>query len=152
MKKISTKTHGKLDYIMGLILVTSPWIFNYAHSYQYFIWIPFALGNLIIIYTMLTDFEHGFAPVLSVKAHLAIDFLSGAFLAASPWIFGFSEIIFLPHVVLGAAQVLAALFTRTEYKVSIADARTPKVRTTSGTMPEIHEREKTGGEKREDRP
>lgn len=139
MKRLSTKTHGKIDYIIGLILVSSPWIFDYAASYQYYIWIPFALGSFIILYSMLTDYEHGFSPVIGVKVNLVLDFLCGAFLAASPWIFNFHEILYLPHVVLGGLLVLNALLSRSEYVISIIDARTPEVRTTTGTIPEVRE-------------
>jgi hypothetical protein len=32
MRFISTKTHGVLDYLMGLFLILSPWIFGFANG------------------------------------------------------------------------------------------------------------------------
>src|SRR5262249_35864761 len=37
----------------------------------------------------------------------------GLLLAASPWIFGFAWEVWIPHVVLGLAEVGAAMFTQT---------------------------------------
>ena len=30
MRFIPTRAHGVLDYIVGLLLIASPWIFNFA--------------------------------------------------------------------------------------------------------------------------
>jgi hypothetical protein len=43
-----------------------------------------------------------------------IDLMSGIFLAVSPWLFGFADEVYLPHLVLGILEVGAALFTKTE--------------------------------------
>jgi hypothetical protein len=46
-----------------------------------------------------------------MRTHLMIDLFSGIFLAASPWLFGFADEIYLPHLVLGIAEIGAALTT-----------------------------------------
>lgn len=131
---ISTKTHGKLDYIIGLILMSSPWIFNYASSDQFYIWIPFALGSIIILYSMLTSYEHGFVRAISMKMHLVLDFIAGVFLAASPWLLHFDDVIYLPHLIIGIALVIAAFASQKEYNHEAV--RTPEVQATAGTIPE----------------
>lgn len=45
--------------------------------------------------------------------HLGLDAASGVLLAASPWLFGFSVVVFWPHLILGLFEVAAALTTRT---------------------------------------
>ncbi|MBA3969217.1 MAG: SPW repeat protein, partial [Gemmatimonadetes bacterium] len=45
--------------------------------------------------------------------HLWVDGLGGLLLAASPWLFGFSEHVWMPHLVLGLAEFGAALVTKT---------------------------------------
>ena len=51
-----------------------------------------------------------------MPAHLAMDATSGVLLAASPWLFGFADRgarYRLSHVVIGLAEVLAALTSKT---------------------------------------
>jgi hypothetical protein len=38
--------------------------------------------------------------------------MSGILLAASPWIFGFADTVYLPHLILGIAEIGAALMTQ----------------------------------------
>jgi hypothetical protein len=49
-----------------------------------------------------------------MRTHLMIDLMTGIFLAVSPWLFGFADEVYLPHLVLGILEVGAALFTKTE--------------------------------------
>ncbi len=51
--------------------------------------------------------------VLLMRAHLALDFVNGALLAASPWLFGFRDRGVIPYVVLGVMELLVTLSTRT---------------------------------------
>jgi hypothetical protein len=112
MKLISTKAHGTIDYLTALVLLVSPWAFTYAPDDHLSMWIPFALGNFIFLYSLLTDYERSIGKVIPFRLHLVLDILSGIFLAASPWIFHFSESIYLPHVILGAFAVIIPLLTK----------------------------------------
>lgn len=111
MRFISTRTHGILDYLMGLILIISPWIFNFADGGPAQ-WIPMILGFSAFVYSIITDYELGLLKILSMKIHLSIDLMSGIFLAASPWIFSFADEVFLPHLILGLTEIAASLMTR----------------------------------------
>ena len=112
MKILSTKTHGMMDYVMGILLIASPWIFGFATGGAEQ-WIPIILGASALVYSMLTDYEYGVSKTISMKTHLNIDLLSGIFLAASPWIFGFSDRVVAPHLILGLLEIGAALMTKT---------------------------------------
>jgi hypothetical protein len=51
-----------------------------------------------------------------MPAHLAMDAASGAFVASSPWLLGFAKDgprYWLPHVLVGATEILAAATSRT---------------------------------------
>lgn len=48
-----------------------------------------------------------------MSAHLALDALSDIFLAASPWMLGFSGEVWVPHVIVGLLGVGTALITHT---------------------------------------
>lgn len=122
MRFISTRVHGALDYLMGLLLIAAPWIFGFD-DISTATWIPVILGVGVILYSLATDYEWGMAHALSMPTHLWLDGLGGLFLAASPWLFGFSYYVWLPHLVFGLLEIGAALFTET----------TPAYRTAFGT-------------------
>lgn len=111
MRFIGTKTHGYLDYIMGLLLIAAPWLFDFAAGGAE-TWIPVILGLSMIVLALMTDYELGATHTVSMRTHLTIDFLSGAFLAVSPWLFGFADYIWEPHLILGILEMGAALMTQ----------------------------------------
>src|SRR5690606_33928173 len=90
MKIIDTKTHGYLDYLVGILLIAAPWLFNFYEG-GIESWVPIILGAGTIIYSLITDYELGAVGMIGMKAHLTIDLVAGIFLAVSPWLFGFSD-------------------------------------------------------------
>src|SRR3982750_3165558 len=112
MRFIETKTHGYLDYIMGVLLIAAPWIFDFNRGGAE-TWVPVVLGIAMIGLALMTDYEMGAARKISMCTHLTIDLIAGALLAASPWIFGFSDYIWAPHLVLGILEMGASLMTKT---------------------------------------
>ncbi len=112
MRFLPTKIHGIVDYIVGLFLITVPWLFGFARNGME-TWIFVAAGVAALIYSLLTDYEWGVSSIIPMKTHLTLDFLSGVLLAASPWLFGFSDYVYLPHVLLGAFEIIASLITQT---------------------------------------
>jgi hypothetical protein len=113
MKIISTKVHGVLDYMMGILLIASPWLFGFASNGME-TWVPVILGVSAIIYSLMTNYELGLSDNLSMRTHLTLDIMSGILLAASPWIFGFADLVYLPHLILGIAEIGAASLTTTK--------------------------------------
>ena len=62
---------------------------------------------------LMTDYELGASRQIIMRTHLTIDLISGALLAASPWLFGFNEYVWEPHLILGILEIGASLFTKT---------------------------------------
>lgn len=110
MKVISTKTHGIIDYLMGVVLIAAPWLFGFARGGAE-TWVPVVLGLGAIAYSLFTNYELSVSKSIPMKAHLTMDIVSGIFLALSPWIFGFAEYVYLPHLILGIAEIGAATLT-----------------------------------------
>ena len=108
---LSTRVHGYMDYLMGLVLVVVPLAFNFGAGAQ--TWVPVLLGGGAIVYSLMTRYELGVVPLIPMPVHLVLDAMSGLLLAASPWLFGFASAIWMPHVILGLAEVGAAMFTQT---------------------------------------
>lgn len=91
MRFISTAVHGVLDYVMGAVLIASPWIFDFADRGPA-MYVPIIVGSAVIVYSLFTRYEAGLVDVIPMRIHLWLDGLGGAVLAASPWLFGLAEI------------------------------------------------------------
>lgn len=117
MRILSTKTHGVLDYLVGLLLLIAPWMLGFAQGGAE-TWVPVVLGAGAIVYSLLTNYEWGAARIIPMRVHLILDIMSGIFLAASPWLFGFSDYVYLPHLLLGIGEILAALITDPQPRIS----------------------------------
>ena len=113
MRFLPTRVHGVIDYLTGLLLVASPWLFGFADAGGAAQWLPVVLGAGAILYSLLTDYELGAVRLIPVPAHLGLDFASGALLAVSPWLFGFAGLVWLPHLLIGLFEVVISLVTRT---------------------------------------
>lgn len=107
---ISSKTHAILDYLVGIILIAAPWILGFADDSAATV-TPVLIGVSTLLYSILTNYEYSIAKVIPYKIHLTIDFVAGFLLMVSPWLFGFSDRIYLPHVILGAFEIVAVLLS-----------------------------------------
>lgn len=112
MRFISTRTHGVIDYLMGALLIVAPYILGFADGTAAQ-WIPQIIGVALIGAALLTDYEYGVMRMIPMPVHLFLDVAAGALLAISPWLFGFADRIFWPHLILGLLEVGAGLMTRT---------------------------------------
>jgi len=113
MRFIPTKVHGVMDYIMGILLIASPWLFDFNRGGME-TWIPVILGVGALVYSVMTDYELGLTRTLTMPTHLTLDLVSGILLAVSPWIFGFADYVYLPHLVLGIIEIGVSLMTKRE--------------------------------------
>jgi len=111
MRFIPTRVHGVLDYIVGLLLIAARWLFDFAEGGAE-TWVPVVLGAGAIIYSLMTDYELGMRKTISMPTHLTLDLLSGIILAASPWIFGFADEVYGPHLIVGLFEIIASLTTK----------------------------------------
>jgi hypothetical protein len=113
MRFIPTKVHGVMDYLVGILLIASPWLFDFNRGGME-TWIPVILGIGALVYSIMTDYELGLTRTLSMRTHLTLDLVSGILLAASPWIFGFADYVYMPHLILGIIEIGAAVMTKRE--------------------------------------
>ncbi len=112
MRFMSTRMHGIADYVVGLILILAPYILGFADG-SAAQWVPQILGVLALGSALMTDYELGVMRVIPMPVHLGLDFVSGLFLLASPWILGFADRIAWPHVLFGLIEIGASLVTQT---------------------------------------
>lgn len=111
MRFINSKTHGILDYLWGILIIMAPWLFDFADGSAAQI-VPQVAGVLILVMSLVTNYELGVKKVVPLSTHLTMDVIMGAFLALSPWIFGFADQIIWPHLLFGLFSIGAGLFTK----------------------------------------
>lgn len=111
MRFIPTRIHAVVDYLTGVLLIVSPWLFGFAVG-GVAQWLPVVLGAGVIVYSLVTDYEYSATRALSMPAHLGLDAAGGALLAVSPWLFGFADIVYWPHLIIGLFEIATALTTR----------------------------------------
>ena len=76
MRFISRKFHAVLDYMAGLILIAAPWMLGFA-DVEAAKWAAVAVGVLILLMSLFTDYEGGVQKVLSMSTHLTMDVIAG---------------------------------------------------------------------------
>jgi hypothetical protein len=113
MRFLPSRLHGVIDYLWGVALLASPWLFGFA-DVTAAKWIAVVFGVGAILYSAVTDYELGLVRILPMVLHLGLDGLAGALLAASPWLFGFADRVFWPHLAFGLFSVVASLITLTD--------------------------------------
>lgn len=78
--------------------------------------VPPIAGAVGTGYSLIITYQLGVLKVLPMPAHLAFDAAKGVFMASSPWLFGFARNgtrYWLPHLLMGMADVLAAATSKT---------------------------------------
>ena len=108
---IDTRTHGILDYATGALLLAAPYLFGFATG-GIEQWLPQLLGAMTIAMSLFTDYELSISRAIPLRVHLGLDMVSGALLAASPWLFGFAGLIWWPHLLVGLVEIVVPMLTR----------------------------------------
>jgi hypothetical protein len=117
MRFVSSRMHGILDYIVGVLLLVAPELLGFSQIGGPAVTIPRVIGSLIIVQAILTRYEMGLVKVLPFSLHVGIDYIVGIFLAGSPILFGFSDQpsnVWLPHVLVGAFIFFSTLLTEVQ--------------------------------------
>lgn len=117
MKFLSTRTHTIIGLIVGVALLAAPWLFAFADQGGAAVAVPLIVGVFIILSELTTTSVISPLKLVPMKVHIAMDVITGLFLAASPWLFQFSNLeinAWLPHLVVGILVVGYALVTRTD--------------------------------------
>jgi len=114
-KPVTTRTHGILDYVLGLVLFLAPNLFGFADVEGPAVWVPRLIGALTLLQAITTRFELGLIKLMPMRVHLFNDYAAGIFLAASPWLLRFydsaNQRLWLPHLAAGIAIVVVTAMT-----------------------------------------
>lgn len=108
---IPTRTHAVLDYLTGALLIVAPYLFGFADG-TIAQWLPMLLGTVTIVMSLITRYELSLSKIIPLNVHLAIDIASGVLLATSPWLLGFADRIWWPHLLVGLTEIIVPTLTR----------------------------------------
>jgi len=115
---VPTRVHGIFDYIGGIGLIASPFIFGFYRMGGIAVILPIVLGIGLILYSLLTNYERGIPGLrfIPMPAHLIFDFVAAALLAVAPFLFSYSNQglnVWLPQVIAGVAVILLVIVSQT---------------------------------------
>jgi hypothetical protein len=116
LRVIPTSVHGAVDHVVGPTLIAAPTFLRLPKASPEGI-APRINGAVAALYSNLTDYELSLKNLIPMRVHLALDAVSGATLAAVPWVTGARRrgvAHWLPHTLLGAFEIGMALTTKTE--------------------------------------
>jgi hypothetical protein len=118
---VPTAVHGVLDYVGGLYLVASPFIFGFASKSGIAVVLRMVLGVGLILYSLFTNYELGIPGLrfIPMSVHLSADFAASVALALAPFLFGYSSLglnVWLPQVAAGMAVILLVLVSQTSWQ------------------------------------
>lgn len=101
---ISSRTHAIIDYVVGILLILAPFILGFADGGPAQ-WVPIVIGAGTIVYSLMTRYELSAVKAIPYRTHLMIDAVAGLFLIASPWLLGYADVIWWPHVLVGVLEL-----------------------------------------------
>lgn len=121
---VPTAVHAVFDYVGGIGLIASPFVFGFAAIGGVPVVLPIVLGAGLIAYSLLTDYELGIPGfrIVPMWMHLTVDFVASALLAVAPFLFGYSSQglnVWLPQVIAGVGVMLLVLVTKTHPQTAV---------------------------------
>jgi hypothetical protein len=121
---IPLKVHNVLDYVIGVALALSPYVFGFSDvtaARNVFL----VLGIGLIAYSSITNYYYSVAKIIPLGVHMVLDALAGIVLILSPALFGYRDLItdgqFALHFVMGIGTLGLVALTRTRTE----EAKTP---------------------------
>lgn len=113
---IPQSVYAVADYLLGAFLLAAPWVCGFDdHTPASAITMSF--GAAIIVYSAFTDYQLAAIRRMPLPMHLALDAIVGGLLIGAPFMFGFADRTWIPHMVIGIvtasiAGVAALVYAR----------------------------------------
>ncbi len=108
---ISTTFYGVFNHLFSITLIASPWLFGSVNVSSAALFLPMYIGWLQLIMAIFADNKASFIRQLPMHTHLVIDVFMGFIIVISPWLYNFSDRMFLPQLILGLILMGMGIFT-----------------------------------------
>lgn len=122
MRTIGAWSHGIIDYVVFIILITGPSIAGFAGRQAT---LAYVLGALLFLLTILTRFPLGVFKHVSFPMHGVIEFLLGVLLLILPWIANFSRGVHSRNFYVAVALLIMIVDAITDFR-RVRDRRPPQ--------------------------
>ena len=99
-------------WFVGNYYINGTWSVGYYQFGGAALFLPLLIGWLQLIMAIFSNNDHGFIKVFPMQMHLFLDVVTGSFLMCSPFVYGFSEKVFWPQVLIGGLIFFAGVFTK----------------------------------------
>ena len=109
MRFVPTLVHGIADYAVGIGMIVLAFISGAegAGFYTFLI-----LGAFAIVYSLMTDYELGWMPYLTMPAHLALDAGFVVVMFLMPLVLTLPPLLFWASLAIGAMAAALVATTR----------------------------------------
>ena len=111
---ISPSVHGVLDYMSAIVLILAPSVLELNEISPYAYWLSVIAGIILILYSLMTDYEFSIGMLIPLKTHLVIDFSAGVLFILWPFIFDFTGLALAYYLVMGFGILLVVGLTQSD--------------------------------------
>ncbi len=105
------KIHGVLDYAVAVTLIAVPFILNFRQDSEFAHWLSVAAGVGLFLYSLATDYSVGVVSAITIRQHLALDFIAGTLFVILAAVAGFSGETAAFYGIVGAAVLAVVAVT-----------------------------------------
>jgi hypothetical protein len=109
MRFVPAMLHGTVDYVVGFIVIGLPFYFELRGTPPM---VLIALGIIVVLYSLLTDYELGAVRFLRIRSHLLLDAIFGVAMLLSPFLFDFPADTRWPVYAIGVVALILAVTTQ----------------------------------------
>jgi len=115
---ISPTFFGYFNYLLAIVTMASPWLFcsvdgtPFIHIGGASLFFPLMFGWFQLLMAIFSNSKAGIIGVFPIQMHCTLDTLTGFVLLTTPWLYGFHDRVFLPHLILGAIIFIFGIGTK----------------------------------------
>ena len=111
---ISPSLHGVIDYISAFVLIVAPNVLLLDEISPFAYWLSVIYGCVLILYSLMTDYEFSIGMLIPLRIHITIDLSAGILFILWPFIFDFSGLPLAYYLAMGFGIVLVAALTQSD--------------------------------------
>jgi hypothetical protein len=111
---ISPSLHGVLDYISAIVLIVAPNVLELNEISPFAYWLSVIAGCVLILYSLMTDYEFSIGMFIPLRVHLVMDLSAGILFILWPLFFGFTGLALAYYLVMGFGILLVVALTQTD--------------------------------------